>query len=341
MNIRVSPHYDNAKRIRVSGTLWRPPLPPAGEARCAIERRLRACPPLSTRLTSLAIPTTKSSLEQYCWGQALARKATPQAAESQPLSGMLLALATLYDARGNFADFFDNHLGELSNSPNETARRAGELLIEVKVGFSTGQDAGRRMAASLIAMGQLVLGNPLIPPNIQPAANTVQMVVAAPITVNFVGMTCGAIGAVIYAWAALSPEEKEVIFQKVSEGFEIGVELLRSIIRFVLERAKSLFSTQNLRDIKEFLAKAAIAFGTSLGEVTGKLSDRIADNFGAAVLTSTDFARAVSERSSDGFEIVRSSAQPVIEDISTTISTAYKTASETVQKRIKKPRSKD
>lgn len=273
----------------------------------------------------------------------MARKAIPRPAESQPLSGMMLALATLYDARGNFADFFDNHLGELSNSPNETARRAGELLLEVKVGFSTGQDAGRRMAATLIAVGQLILGNPLIPPNIQLATRTVAgaMGVAAPITVNFVGMTCGAIGAVIYGWAALSPEEKETIFQKVSEGFDIGIELLRSIIRFVLERTKSLFSTQNLHDIKEFLAKAATTFGSSLGEITGKLSDRIADNFGAAVLTSTDFARAVSERSSDGFEIVKSTAQPVIEDIGTSISNAYKTASETVQKRIKKPRSKD
>jgi hypothetical protein len=273
----------------------------------------------------------------------LAKKNIPQAADAQPLSGMMLALATLYDARGNFADFFDNHLSELSRSSNETARRAGELLSEVKTGFSTGQDAGRRAASSLIAVGQFILGNPLMPPNIQPASKLAAgaIMVAAPITVNVMGMTCGAIGAIIYGWSALTPEEREAIFQKVSDGLEIGIELLRSIIRFVLERTKSLFSTENLQDIKEFLAKAAVAFGTSLGEITGKLSDRIADNFGAAVLTSTEFVRAVSERSSDGFEAVKSTALPVIDDIGESLSTAYKTASETVQKRIRKSPPKD
>jgi hypothetical protein len=268
----------------------------------------------------------------------LAAKTNPQSVESQPLSGMMLALATMYDARGNFAEFFDNHLSELSRSSNDTARRAGELLSEVNVGFSTGQDAGRRAASSLIAVGQLILGNPFLPPNIQPAAKIAvgAMGFAAPTTVNFVGMTCGAIGGVIYGWTALTPEEKEAIFQKVSEGLEIGIELLRSIIRFVLERTKSLFSTQNLQDIKEFLATAAAAFGTSLGEITGKFSDRIADNFGAAVLTSSEFVRAVSERSSDGFDAVKSTALPVIDDIGESLSTAYKTASETVQKTIRK-----
>jgi hypothetical protein len=90
-------------------------------------------------------------------------------------------------------------------------------------------------------------------------------------------MTCAAIGAIYYGWAALSDQERNDILDKISVGMQIGIEFIRSIINFVTAKTKEVLSSRQLAEIKEFIRGAAATFGMKLGDVTRAVADRVAD----------------------------------------------------------------
>ena len=73
-------------------------------------------------------------------------------------------------------------------------------------------------------------------------------------------MTCAAVGAVYYGWNALSDRERNELSQP-SQGLEIGIELIKALVRFVTDKTKELLSPKNIEEIKKFIGSAAQVFG--------------------------------------------------------------------------------
>ena len=44
-------------------------------------------------------------------------------------------------------------------------------------------------------------------------------------------MTCGALAAIYYRWKALSEEERNAIVSKLTAAFEVGAELIKSMLQ--------------------------------------------------------------------------------------------------------------
>jgi hypothetical protein len=64
-----------------------------------------------------------------------------------------------------------------------------------------------------------------------------------------------------------------------ARGLEVGIELIKSMVGFIINKTKELLSSKNIDDIKSFIESAASVFGKSLGDVTHKLSDVASDTF--------------------------------------------------------------
>jgi hypothetical protein len=180
------------------------------------------------------------------------------------LSAMAKAVAGLYGVATNLSDFLDRHVQEMQSSANVTIATTGRILEMAKYGFGLGYLS----SVTIIAVGQSLLGNTF---------SAVITVATAATLSNPVAMTCGAVGAIVYGWSALNDEEKNALLDKLSHGLEIGVELIKSIIAFVINTAKELLSSQVLKDLKNYIAEKAALFGRSLSDVTHLTVDVISD----------------------------------------------------------------
>lgn len=180
-----------------------------------------------------------------------------------PLTPMGAAIGALYGLASTLKgvnDFFDGHIDELKRSQNHLIAITGRVLEGAKFGFGLGYIG----TITILAAGQLLLGNPL-------AAVTVA--VTGVVAVNPVAMTCGAVGAVVYGWAALTDAERNALLDKLTAGLELGRELIRSIIDYVLRTTKALLTSKQLQEFKAFIASQAARFGKTLYDVTGQIAD--------------------------------------------------------------------
>ena len=180
------------------------------------------------------------------------------------LSAMAKAVAGLYGVATDINDFLNRHIQDMQSSANATIATTGRIMEMAKYGFGIGYLS----SVTIIAVGQLLLGNTF--------AAVATAATAATLS-NPIAMTCGAVGAIVYGWSALSDEEKNALLDKLSHGLEIGVELIRSIIAFVINKAKELLSSQVLKDFKHYIADKAALFGRSLSDVTHSTVDLISD----------------------------------------------------------------
>lgn len=180
------------------------------------------------------------------------------------LSGMAKAVAALYGSASNFNEFLNNHLYEMQASANATIASTGRILEMAKFGFGLGYMS----SVAIIAVGQFLLGNTLA---------VVTTVATAAVMSNPIAMTCGAVGAIIYGWGALSDEQKNQMLDKLAKGLEIGVELIKSLIAFVIGTAKDLLNSRALKDFKIFISEKAALFGCSLSDVTHQAVDVLSD----------------------------------------------------------------
>jgi len=167
--------------------------------------------------------------------------------------------------------FFDRHITDMKGSTNPTIERSGHILEAAKTGFGIGYFS----SVAIIATGQVIMGQ---------TAAALAEIAAAGALANPVAMTCGAVGAILYGYAALSEREKAQLWKTVSDGLQMGIELVKSIIGFVIDTAKKLLSEQTRREIRQaayemrcFIAGSAALFGRTVSDVTGTARDRLRD----------------------------------------------------------------
>lgn len=173
----------------------------------------------------------------------------------------MTALAGIYGFAENAAAFAIQHIETLKAADNLLANRCGQVLEAANAGFGIGAET----ALVLIGVGQGLLGNPL-------TAGA-----AVPAGANPVVITCAAIGAIHYGWQAMSESEKEALLGTVGAAFQVGAEFIRSVTSFAFGLIQSLMSQENYQELKKLVATAAAAFGRHLSDVTGALSDRVAE----------------------------------------------------------------
>jgi hypothetical protein len=188
------------------------------------------------------------------------------AAGGMVLSSMAKAIQALYGMAVDVNEYLDQHIKDMTGSDNPTISRTGRILEMAKLGFGIGYIT----PVAIIAVGQLLLGNPL---------TAISTVATAATFTNPIAMTCAAIGAIYYGWGALSETEREETLEKLSSGLEIGTELIKSMVNFIINKTKELLSSKNIEEITKYIESAAALFGKSLGDVTHKLSDVVSDTF--------------------------------------------------------------
>lgn len=177
---------------------------------------------------------------------------------------MVTGIKTLYGISKGINDFIDEHIEQMKLSENLTVSQSGRVLEMAKFGFGIGYIT----PVVVIATGQLILGNSL---------SAITTVATAATLSNPIAMTCAAVGAIYYGWSALSDQEKNELIEKLSRGLEIGRELIKAMISFVIDKTKELLdkSMNLLRDLKNYTGSAAVVFGKKLYDVTGKVKDII------------------------------------------------------------------
>lgn len=204
--------------------------------------------------------------------------AAPVMLAGATLSPIVQAIQTLYGIASGINDYLDRHIEEMKASDHLTVSRTGRVLEMTKMGFGLGYLS----SVVVIATGQLLLGNTL---------SAVTTVATAATLSNPIAMTCAATGAIYYGWSALSDVERNEILEKLSRGIEVGIELIKSIIRFVIEAIKELLDSKNFDELKKYIGTKAEIFGKSLSDVTHQLTDRV-----------SDAARSIKNLSEDVFE---------------------------------------
>lgn len=225
---------------------------------------------------------------------------------------MTIAIRALYgmgkaaaEAAQDINSFLDRHIADLKQSDNPTIASTGRVLEAAKFGFGLGYVS----SMAIIATGQLLLGNGLA------AAGTV----AAGVTLtNPIAMTCAAVGAIYYGWDALTDKERAAILDRLSVGLEMGVELIKSLVGFVIRMTKEFLSSKQLAEFKEFIKTQAAQFGKTLYDVTHAVGDlvkgaaeRAVDLAGQAVDLTSAVARKTAGLASDAAGKVADSASDV------------------------------
>lgn len=178
------------------------------------------------------------------------------------LTSIAQSIMVLYGVASDINDFINEHIELMKKSENTTIARTGRVIEGAKFGFGIGYI----VPIAVIATGQFVLGNNLA---------AVGTLASAAAFSNPVAMTCAAVGAIYYGWTALSPREQTEILERLSAGLELGIELLKSIISFVIGKTKELLSAENIKEMRRFITDAAASFGKTLADVTGTLKDHV------------------------------------------------------------------
>lgn len=192
--------------------------------------------------------------------------AIPLAGSGIALSAMAQAIQSLYGMAVEINEYIDKHIEDMKGSENPTVSRSGRVLAMAKLGFGIGYIT----PVVIISVGQLLLGNTMA---------AIGTVAAAATLTNPIAMTCAAIGAICYGWGALSDVERNEMLDKLSKGLEIGIELIKSIVGYVIEKIKDFKDSKFFKELKRYIADGAKVFGRTLGDVTGELTDIVVDTF--------------------------------------------------------------
>lgn len=170
------------------------------------------------------------------------------------LTPMGAAIKKLYGMGKDANDYFDELIEKMKSSENVMIERTGRVLEGAKFGFGMGYAS----SVIVVVVGQLLLGNQLA------AASTVA---TAAVAANPIAMTCAAFGAIYYGWTALSDEERNDILKRVCDGLQIGAELIKAVIQFVLNTAKDLMNSSALKELASTVSAVASQFGKTLAEI--------------------------------------------------------------------------
>ena len=208
------------------------------------------------------------------------------------VNGIVAAIRSIYHIAGDINAFLDEHTEKMKLSENITISRTGRVLEGAKLGFGIGYT----VPITIIALGQLLLGFSW--------KAAVNLGSAAALSNPF-AMTCAAIGAVYYGWNVLSEQEKAETIESLRQDLDVGVELIKSIVQFVITKTNELLSSENLKELKVFISDAAHGFGKTLSEVTGAIKDRIVDAYNTATTVAEDTGVLVKGHTVKAFEAMK------------------------------------
>ncbi|HRK38288.1 MAG TPA: hypothetical protein PK347_07850 [Burkholderiaceae bacterium] len=239
------------------------------------------------------------------------------------LNPITAAIAALYSAGKSINDFINVHIDNLKQSENHTIASTGRVLESAKFGFGLGYIS----SVAIIAIGQLILGNNLI----STAASVAGTLGSAAALSNPIAMTCGAVGAICYGWAALTKQEREAILHRINVGLEIGIELIKSIINFVITKSKELIDSKHLAEFKIFIGEQAQKFGKKLSDVTKLSEDKLSDLFDWSKKVTLEISNKTSELGSQVAIKTNEVGEEINRNISSGISRLSNGASEVVQ----------
>ena len=206
-----------------------------------------------------------------------------------PSNPIVDAIKALYGVTSGINTFIDDHLKKLKEHANETISATGRVLESAKAGFGIGYIT----PLVLTATGQLLLGNNLA------AISTVASGLAFS---NPLAMTCAAIGAIYYGWQALTEDEKNAILNRLTQAFEVGAELIKSMISYVITSLSSTFSKENITEFKNFIASAAANFGKTLSDITRDIKDKffeVINRVGDAINDASTTVKEGAEKTKD------------------------------------------
>lgn len=177
-----------------------------------------------------------------------------------PVSPLVDAIRGIYGTASALNDFINGHIEALKSSEDSTISRVGHVLEATKLGFSLGYIT----PVAVVAIGQLLLGNPLT-----------AIGAGVSIAVSPVAITCAAVGAIWMGWGALKPAEKARILDVVTSGLGLAIGVATAIVEFVVAQAQSVFGKPQLVVLREMVQEEAQAFGRTLSQVTGKTVDAV------------------------------------------------------------------
>lgn len=220
------------------------------------------------------------------------------------LSSIASAIKGLYGMVGTINDYLDDHIQKMKRSENQTISRTGDVLEGAKYGFGLGYVT----SVIIIATGQVILGNTLS------AAGTLATAVTL---TNPIAMTCGAVGAIYYGWGALSQAEQAEIIEKLTKGLEVGAELIKSVLNFLISTLKNLLNSKDVAAFKKYIKEYASKFGKSLYEITHGVADFVMDT-----------AEATTTAVGNAYDKATEGALIAAEATSSALKEAYETTSE-------------
>lgn len=180
------------------------------------------------------------------------------------LSGVVQAVQAVYGIASDANDFLDRHIAELKASDQPALASAGRLLEGAKAGFGVGYGG----SVAVVAVGQLILGHPL-------TAGVV--LVKSALGLNPIAITCGAIGAIYFGWAALKNEERAAIIARVVDVLDLAADTVRALVEFVLSTARANGEAWPVLAFRDSLVAQAQYWGRGLGDVTRAAADRARD----------------------------------------------------------------
>lgn len=219
------------------------------------------------------------------------------------LSGMAQAIGGLYGVVGEISIWMDKHIQDMQASDNVTISRTGKVLEGAKYGFGLGYVA----PVTVIAVGQFLLGNTLA---------AVATIGSAATLTNPIAMTCAAVGAIYFGWNALPDDERADALDKLSKGLEIGIELIKSVIRYVIDGLSNMMTSKHLLEFKEYISVGAKRFGKTLYDVTHDVSDKLSQLWSSA----TEAIAVTVDKSKDS---VKQSSEAMIQGIGQIKDAAY------------------
>jgi hypothetical protein len=206
-----------------------------------------------------------------------------------PSNPIVQAIKVLYGVTSDINSFIDEHLDKLKNHANETISATGRVLESAKAGFGIGYIT----PLVLTATGQFLLGNTL---------SAVSTVASGLAFTNPLAMTCAAVGAIYYGWQALTEDEKNAILDRLTKAFEVGAELIKSMIAYVISSLGSMLSTEKIAEFKNFIATAAENFGKTLADITRDIKDKffqVVNWVGDVFTEATTSVKESAERTKD------------------------------------------
>jgi hypothetical protein len=190
---------------------------------------------------------------------------------------LVLALTALWGVSQSVSSWVDGHIDDMRGSKNGTIAATGKVLEAAKFGFGLGYIT----PFALTMMGQLILGAFNDTNAVVTAANLAMTAGSAVTFTNPVAVTCGAIGAIFFGWIALSDDEKNALISRVTEALEVGAELVRAMVDFLIRTMKSIFSEENMAELKRMLKSAAETIGRTLSDITKSILDAVVDGANA------------------------------------------------------------